>query len=82
MSDGLNVAAELAKLRGEMTTSLARIEGQLNQIVTMDAQRARDIDALEARVAALEARRIPWPLVAAVSGAVSAVGAVVGILAQ
>lgn len=82
MSEGLNVAAELAKLRGEMTTSLARIEGQLNQIVTMDAQRARDIDALEARVAALEARRVPWPLVAAVSGAVSAAGAVVGILAQ
>lgn len=82
MSDGLNVAAELASLRGDMNTGFARIEGQLGQLVQADAQRAKDIAELETRVAALEARRIPWPLVAAVSGAVSAVGAVVGVMVQ
>ena len=82
MNDGLNVAAELAGLRGDMNTGFARIEGQLGQLVQSDAQRQRDLDELEARVAALEARRVPWPLVAVVSGAVSAVGAVAGVLAQ
>lgn len=82
MNDGLNVAAELAGLRGDMNTGFARIEGQLGQLVQSDAQRQRDLDELETRVAALEARRWPVAGVAAVSGAVSAVVAAVALLVQ
>lgn len=82
MAGELNVAAEIAQLRGDLMTGLARVEGQLNLLVQATDRTAKDVDELEARVAALEARRVPWPLVAAVSGAVSAVGAVAGYLAQ
>lgn len=82
MAGELNVAAELAALRGDMNTGLARVEGQLNLLVQANGDNRADLDKLETRVSALEARRVPWPLVAAVSGAVSAVGAVAGYLAQ
>jgi hypothetical protein len=81
-SSGLNVAAELASLRGSMDTGFARLEGRLDLIAQQGADVRKDVEALDVRVAALEARRVPWPLVAAVSGAVSAVGAVVGYMAQ
>lgn len=82
MSDGLNVAAELAGLKGAMETGFAEVKGELALIRQSQSTTADDVAALETRVAALEARRVPWPLVAVVSGAVSAVGAVVGVLAQ
>lgn len=69
-------------MRGEMRAGFTRLEGQLALIAQKQDSTAKDLDELETRVAALEARRVPWPLVAAVSGAVSAVGAVVGYLAQ
>lgn len=71
--DGLNVAAELAKLRGEMTTGFAEIKGQLGQIAQAQDTTAQAVDDLERRVTALEARRWPLGTIAAVSGAVSAV---------
>ncbi|AXP07821.1 hypothetical protein [Streptomyces phage phiSAJS1] len=81
-NSGLNVAAELAEMRGEMLAGFTRLEGQLALISQKQDSTAKDLDERESRVAALEARRVPWPMVAAVSGAVSAVGAVVGYLAQ
>ncbi|AMD42776.1 hypothetical protein SEA_XKCD426_35 [Streptomyces phage Xkcd426] len=77
----LNVAAELAKLRGEMTTGFAEIKGQLGHIAQAQDTTARAVDDLEQRVTALEARRIPWPVVAAASGAVSAIVAGAAYLA-
>jgi BMFP domain-containing protein YqiC len=78
----LNVAAELAQLRGEMSTGFAQIVGRLDLIAhTTDSTRA-DVDELEARVAALEARRIPLGVLASVSGAVSAAVAAVAFLVQ
>lgn len=82
MSEGINVAVELANLRGDVSTGFAKLEGQLGLLVQSDAQRRRDIDDLENRVTALEARRIPLGLLAAVSGAVSAVVAASAFLAQ
>jgi BMFP domain-containing protein YqiC len=80
--ENLNVAAELAQLRGEMSTGFAQIVGRLDLIAhTTDSTRA-DLDELEQRVAALEARRVPMPLLAAVSGAVSAVVALGAFLVQ
>jgi hypothetical protein len=75
-SNELNVAAELAKLRGEMSTGFATIKGQLDTIAQAQNTTAQDVQDLDRRVAALEARRMPIPAVAAISGAVSAVVAV------
>lgn len=76
VGDGLNVAAELARLRGEMTTGFAEIKGQLTSISQAQVANSKDIEELDRRVAALEARRWPIGSVAALSGAVSAVVAV------
>lgn len=81
-SENLNVAAELAMLRGEMTTGLARIEGQVNLLVHANGSNRADLDELETRVAALEARRVPLAVLAAVSGAVSAAVALTAFLVQ
>lgn len=69
----VNVAAELAMLRGEMTTGFERIHGQLNMIAQAQTVTAKDVADLEVRVTALEARRWPVGIIAAVSGVVSAV---------
>ena len=86
--DGLNVAAELAGLRGEMSTGFAEIKGQLALISDRQSETVKDIgklsndiDKLDTRVTALEERRWPLGSMAAVSGAVSAVVAVVAYLA-
>ncbi|AKA61767.1 hypothetical protein SEA_MAIH_29 [Streptomyces phage Maih] len=75
-ASGVNVAAELAMLRGEMTTGFERIAGQLNLIAQAQTATATDVSELERRVTALEARRWPIGVIAAVSGAVSAVVAI------
>lgn len=67
------VAVELAQLRGAMETGFAKLEGQLALIAQQGADVRKDVDALEARVTALEARRWPLGPIAAVSGATSAV---------
>ena len=69
----VNVAAELAMLRGEMATGFERINGQLNMIAQAQTATAKDVSELETRVTALEARRWPLAMIATVSGAVSAV---------
>lgn len=79
-AEGLNVAAELAGLRGEMVAGFARLEGQLNLITQAQGQTAKDLAELEVRVTSLEARRWPLASVAAVSGGVSTVVAVAGFL--
>lgn len=80
--ENLNVAAELARLRGDMTTGLAKIEGQLNLLVQSQGQVRTDLDDLDRRVTALEARRIPLAVLATVSAAVSAVIAGAAFLVQ
>lgn len=91
--DATNVAAALAELRGEMTAGFARLEGQLNlinQAQTRNTQDIRDLEvqtaaqvrALEDRVTALEARRWPVGVIAASSGAVSAVVAGVALFVR
>lgn len=79
-SGELRVSLELERLRGEMTTGFAEIKGQLSGIAAAQADNAKDIEALEGRVAALEARRWPAASIAMLSGAVSTVVAVVALL--
>lgn len=92
-TDGMNVAAEIAELRGEMAAGFARLEGQLNLINQTQQRTAQDVEDLEvstdrrfkdldSRVAALEARRWPVASVAAVSGVVSAAVAVGALLVK
>lgn len=78
----LNVAAELARLRGEMTTAFEQVKGQLALIAQAQGQTQTDLDDLDKRVTALEARRIPLAVLAAVSGAVSAAVALTAFLVQ
>lgn len=91
--DGMNVAVEIAELRGEMAAGFARLEGQLNLINQAQSRNTQDIHDLEVktdarvkgledRVAALESRRWPVGLVAASSGAVSAVVAALAYLVK
>ena len=81
-NSGLNVAAEIAGLRGEMSTGFAEVKGQLALIAQGQADHRRDLDELDKRVTALEARRWPLGVVAACSGLVSAVVAAVALLVQ
>lgn len=76
----LNVAAELARLRGEMSTGFEQIKGQLALIAQAQTSHGEDIADLERRVTALEERRIPIGPLAAVSGAVSAIVAAVALI--
>ena len=80
--DSGSIAVQLANLRGEMTTGFATIGGQLDVIAAGQGQVRRDLDALEGRVTALEARQVPLGVLAAVSGAVSAVVAAGAFLVQ
>lgn len=80
--DGLNVAAELAGIRGEMNAGFEAIKGQLALIAERQNNTASDlrelsgeIEKLDNRVTALEERRWPLGPIVAVSGAVSAVAA-------
>lgn len=79
---GQGVAAELAAMRGEFNTSLARIEGRIDLLVHMSSDASSELTAIDGRVAALESRRIPVGLLAAVSGVVSALVAVCAFLVQ
>ena len=76
------LALEISGLRGEMSTSFAKIEGQLGLLVASDVRRERDLAQLDSRVTALEARRFPLAAVAAMSGVVSAVVAAGAFLFQ
>lgn len=82
MAGELNVAAEIAQLRGTMDTGFAKVEGQLALLVHSSETNKAELKELEGRVTALEERRIPWAMLAMMSGAVSAAGAVVGVFAK
>lgn len=88
---GLNVAAELAELRGEMAEGFARLEGKFDlvsqalnrttqDVNTLERETKSSLEAMDRRVSALESRRWPLASVAAVSGAVSAAVAAAAFL--
>lgn len=81
-TNDFNVAAELARLRGDLVAGFTRVEGQLALIDQKHDRTARDVEELDSRVSALEARRVPLGLLAAVSGTVSALVAAGAFLVQ
>lgn len=80
--DSQSVLVQLTALRGDMTTGFARLGGQLDVIAQKQDTTARDVDELDQRVTALEARRVPWALLSSMATAGGALGAVAGILAR
>jgi hypothetical protein len=81
-SGGVNIAAEIAMLRGEMMSGFTRLEGRLDLIASTQDRTARDVEDLQRRVTALEERRIPKGMLATMSGVVSAAVAAVAFLVQ
>ncbi|NEA39294.1 hypothetical protein G3I42_08410 [Streptomyces sp. SID11385] len=79
---GPDVAVELAQLRGELSTGLARIEGALALVVERSQRTERDLAALESEVEALKAGRWPLPAVGALTGLAALVVAVWDVLAR
>lgn len=80
VGDGLNVAAALATLRGDMNAGFARLEGLLTRLGDQQDRTTKDLAELEQRVSALEERRWPVASVAALSGVVSAGVAVLALV--
>ncbi len=74
-----DVALVIEKLRGDMATGFARLEGRLDLIAQSQDRTVKDLEDLDARVTALEARRVPLGTLAATSGAVSAVVAALAV---
>ncbi|QBZ73522.1 hypothetical protein SEA_MISCHIEF19_37 [Streptomyces phage Mischief19] len=75
-----SVALELERLRGEVMAGFARISGQIENLDAKHDRTVKDVEELDKRVTALEERRWPVGLVAALSGTVSAGVAAVGLL--
>lgn len=82
VNDTNRMAVALAELRGEVLTGFTRLEGQINLLVHTSDDNRRDLNDLGDRVSALEARRVPWALVAALSGVMSAAVAAAAVLIQ
>lgn len=64
-----------------MSAGFARLEGRLDLIAQQGSQHQEAVKDLDARVTALEARRIPWGVVGTASAAVSALVAGAAYLA-
>ncbi|MFF2964212.1 hypothetical protein ACFVT1_36215 [Streptomyces sp. NPDC057963] len=77
-SGGDRVAVELAEMRGEIRTGFAELNGRLDLALQRTATVESDIDALQARVAALERGRWPLPTIGVLAGVG---GAATGMLA-
>lgn len=82
MDDRMNVAAEIAMLRGDMNTRLAEIAGQLGLIAQSQALTKEELEEIASRVKDLEERRWPLGPMAAVSGAMSVVVGVLAVLVE
>lgn len=61
------VPEELAELRRSQDVGLTRVDGRLALLTQHDEQTARNVEALETRVAALEHTRWPLPTIVALA---------------
>lgn len=70
------VPEELAELRRSLDVGLARVDGRLALLSQHDEQTAKNVETMEARVAALEHTRWPLPTIVALAAVASIVVAV------
>ncbi|MEU7577645.1 hypothetical protein AB0B50_08580 [Streptomyces sp. NPDC041068] len=61
------VPEEVAELRRSQDVGLARVDGRLALLTQHDEQTAKNVEALEARVTALENTRWPLPTIVALA---------------
>ncbi|ATL26405.1 hypothetical protein [Streptomyces formicae] len=61
------VPEELAELRRSQDVGLTRVDGRLALLTQHDEQTAKNVEALETRVAALEHTRWPLPTIVALA---------------
>ncbi|WP_030783052.1 hypothetical protein [Streptomyces sp. NRRL S-920] len=61
------VPEELAELRRCLDVGLARVDGRLALLTQHDEQTAKNVESLEAKVAALEHTRWPLPTIVALA---------------
>ncbi|QEU95577.1 hypothetical protein [Streptomyces kanamyceticus] len=61
------VPEEVAELRRSQDVGLARVDGRLALLTQHDEQTAKNVEALETRVAALEHTRWPLPTIVALA---------------
>lgn len=81
-NDTGSVALELERLRGECMAGFATLTGKLDGIDAKLDRTAKDVEDLDERVKALEARRVPWPLLSAMATAGGGLGALAAVLAR
>ncbi|MET7360328.1 hypothetical protein ABZS76_18005 [Streptomyces sp. NPDC005562] len=70
------VPEELAELRRSLDVGLARVDGRLALLSQHDEQTSKNVETMEARVAALEHTRWPLPTIVALAAVASIVVAV------
>ncbi|MEU1149647.1 hypothetical protein ACFYO9_28680 [Streptomyces sp. NPDC005863] len=70
------VPEELAELRRSLDVGLARVDGRLALLSQHDEQTSKNVETMEARVAALEHTRWPLPTIVALASVASIVVAV------
>ncbi|MET9546205.1 hypothetical protein ABZY36_12955 [Streptomyces sp. NPDC006627] len=70
------VPEELAELRRSLDVGLARVDGRLALLTQHDQQTAKNVEALQARVTALEHTRWPLPTIVALAAVAALVVAV------
>ncbi len=86
-----NVAVELEKLRGEISTGLENIKGTLNILVErttrtdadvrqLRADVEKDVGELRAKLEQLEARRFPLPVLGALTTVGALLVSVIGLI--
>ncbi|UFQ14612.1 MULTISPECIES: hypothetical protein [Streptomyces] len=61
------VPEELAELRRSLDVGLARVDGRLALLTQHDQQTAKNVEALQSRVSALEHTRWPLPTIVALA---------------
>ncbi|MEU8956944.1 hypothetical protein AB0C93_21860 [Streptomyces sp. NPDC048518] len=65
------VPEELAELRRSLDVGLARVDGRLALLSQHDEQTSKNVETMEARVAALEHTRWPLPTIVALASVAS-----------
>lgn len=78
--ESTQVAVELERLRGALTTGFAELNGRLDTTLQRTGQTEKDIEDLQVRMAALERARWPFPSLAALVGLAALAIALIPVL--
>lgn len=74
------LALALEAVRGTMETGFATVRGDINLLARGEQMNASELQAMDTRVSALEARRFPLPTIGGIMGVAGAVFAGMSLL--